>query len=440
MESKSLVEIITEEDFSPLVKEPVRNFFKIYSPFVSCLEKTKDISRKFYSNIVQEAEFLESFLDEYGARENKKWSAFTEYVASIRNLGIAGFFLRHLLDRYPNYRLSDPEETDREFHEGAKDALKFLNQSILNLFNEMIQSGKSNGLLLELESVISHEFTDREITKRLPKTISEDEVNDEEERIVDICEKIQNVARMMEETAIKETRDLEALKRIVPEKIDEKKARHFKNMVHSVQSDFDTYVKNTRLEKDNPLLKNLRGYISMPLHLLEMVLWLCHFYERHEDEIRHDECKRQIAGMVDKNHLLKIIVNFAFRFSLHYIREGEKFAGELLRTFLRVSQIEVAIPTPLGFHARPSTYVSLIAREHGGDLFLIVDGEKYNAKSVMSLLQAGGAIADKGYQTVVFEGERKALDDIKILAGQNYCEEKEIPRKLNYLRVARSAS
>ena len=65
---------------------------------------------------------------------------------------------------------------------------------------------------------------------------------------------------------------------------------------------------------------------------------------------------------------------------------------------------------------------------------IIIDGEKFNAKSVMSLLQVGGIIADKGYQTILFEGDKRAIDDIKLLAKHNYCENGEIPSRLSYLR------
>ena len=93
------------------------------------------------------------------------------------------------------------------------------------------------------------------------------------------------------------------------------------------------------------------------------------------------------------------------------------------------------IPKPLGFHARPATYISIIARQYENmDLFMIVDGEKINTKSVMSLLQAGGTIADKGYETVFFEGDARVIEDIKLLAKHNYCEDCEIPSRLSYLR------
>jgi len=437
---KSLVQIINEEEFILLIQEPSEFFFKIYNSFATKMSGGKDVSRKFYSNLIQEAEFLESFLDEYGARENKEWSFFTEYVACIRNLGISAFFIKHLLDRYPYYNLRDSKESYLQFQTKAHEALDFLNRSMLNIYQEIIHSAKLNGLIFPEESVSPHEFSEIESNKRLPKNITEDEVKNEEERIVEICEKIQEVAKKMEKIKIQPTDDLKALKNLVPFKINETRARAFKEMVHSVQSDYDTYVKHTKLEQENAEIKNLRGHISMTLHLLEVVLWLSHFYERHEDEIRAGECKRKIAKMVDKGQLLSQVVNFGFQYSLLFILKGSELAEDILKQFVKVGKIEVPIPKPFGFHARPSTYISLIARQYNEDLFLVVDDEKFSSKSVMSMLQAGGTIADKGYQTVIFEGSKRVLDDVEILAKHNYCEEQEIPQQLIYLKEFRDSA
>ena len=434
MEPKSLVQFISEEEFLILVQEPSTFFFKIYNSFAAKMNSGKGVSRKFYSNLIQEAEFLESFLDEFGARENKKWSFFTEYVACIRNLGISAFFIKHLLDRYPFYNLQESNENYDQFQSEARESLEFLNLSILNIYKEVTQSANKNGLVFPKESVSPHEFSDIESNKRLPRNIAEDEVKDEEEQIIELCDKIQEVAQNMQKIKINFGNDLVTLKKMVPYKINERKARAFKEDVHSLQSDYDTYIKNTKLEYEYPTIKNLRGHISMTLHLLEVVLWLCHFYERHEDEIRPGECKSKIAEMVNKTELLSQIINFGFYYSNKFMNNGSESAEEVIKNFIKIGRIEVPIPKPLGFHARPSTYISLIARQYDEDLFLIVDEEKFSSKSVMSLLQAGGAIADKGYQTVIFEGSTRVLDDIKILAKHNYCEEQEIPQQLSYLR------
>ncbi len=435
VEPKSLIQIITEEEFLPLAQEPCSQFLDIFFLFELRIKKNKDISRKFYSNLIQEAEFLESFMDEHGARENKNWNFFVEYLASIRNLSIAAFFTRHLLDRYPSYRLRESPEIEDRFKNDAANVLEFLNQSILNLFGALHTTGVENGLTITRNIDAQVGFSDIEANKRLPCNVAEDEVKDEEDRIIEVCEKIKHVAKIMKESKIRRIVDLNELKLAVLQKFNEKRARMYKNLVHNIQSDFDTFVKNTKLELDYTDLKVIRGYISMPLHLLEIALWLAHFYERHEDEIRQGESKKRISMMVNKDVLLDKIMNFGFYYSQHFINEGKKLADEILDCFSKIVRVELPIPQPLGFHARPSTYVSLIARQYEDmDLFMIIDEEKFNAKSVMSILQAGGTLADKGYQSILFEGDKRVIEDIRVLAKHNYCEEGEIPVRLSYLR------
>jgi len=434
LEPKSLTQIISEEEFLPLVKEAGAQFFKIFNAFASLPDKKHDANRKCYSNLIQQAELLESFMDEHGARQNKTWAFFTEYVASIRNLVIAAFYVRHLMDRYPFYNLRDSDEHRIQFFKEAQDALEFLNPSILNLYEECIRAGNKNNLEFSGDAVDPDQFSEVEVNKQLPKNAEDEQIKEDEERIIDMFEKMGNVAAMMDDMNARIKLKGGDLKRIVPEIIDEKKARMVMNLVHSVQSEFDTYIKGTYIQKKHEELKIFRGYISMPLHLLEVTIWLTHFYERHEDEIRQGECKRIISTLVNKNELLNQVVNFCFKNCIFYIREGNLLGKELLKNFVKTVRYELPIPTPLGFHARPSTYISLIVRKHDAEAFLLLDNEKFDARSVMSLLQAGGAVADKGYQTVVFEGDKRVLDDLKILADHNYCEDKNIPGELSYLK------
>jgi len=441
VEPKSLIQIITEEEFLLLAQEPCSQLLNIFFLFEQREENNMDISRKFYSNLIQESEFLESFMDEHGARENKKWSFFVEYLASIRNLSIAAFFTKHLLDRYPFYGLRESPENEVEFKNEANNVLNFLNQSILNLFGELYSTGVENGLNVTRNSDSKIEFSEIETNKSLPRNIAEDEVKDEEHRIIEICEKIKHVAKIMKDSKVQRIEDIKDLKLAVLQKFNEKRARMYKNLVHNIQSDFDTFIKNTKLEMNYSEVKIMRGYISMPLHLLEVALWLAHFYERHEDEIRHGESKKRISVLVNKETLLDKIMNFGFYYSQYFVAEGKKLADDILDCFSKIVRVELPIPQPLGFHARPSTYVSLIARQYDDlDLFIIIDGKKFNTKSVMSLLLAGGTLADKGYQSVLFEGDKRVIEEVRILAKHNYCEESEIPARLSYLRDFNNSS
>ncbi len=435
VEPKSLTQIISEEDFLILAKSPCEQFLNVFFLFKRRADEKKEISRKFYSNLTQEAECLENFMDQYGARENKKWSFFVECLASIRNLAIAAFFTRHILDRYPYYNLRESEQKQDEFKNSSLAVLGFLNSSILDLLKELCSTADANGLNITIDIDNQIEFTEIESNTRLPRNIAEDQVRDEGEHVIEICEKIKHISRLMNDSKISQLKNKNELKLAVLKKYNEKRARMHKNLIHNIQSDFDTHIKNTRIEVAYQDLKVLRGYVSMPLHLLEISLWLAHFYERHEDEIRPGENRTRISMIVNKDVLLDKIINFGFYYSQYFINEGNILADEILKHFTKIVKVELPVPKPLGFHARPSTLISIIGRQFKDlELSVIVDGEKFNAKSVMSLLQVGGIIADKGYQTIIFEGDKRVIDDLKLLAKHNYCEKGEIPPRLSYLR------
>ena len=190
---------------------------------------------------------------------------------------------------------------------------------------------EANSLNISIDSDIQIEFSDIESNKRLPRNVAEDEVKDEEERVIEVCEKIKHISRLMNDSKISQTEDIEKLKLVVLQKYNENRARLHKNLIHNVQSDFDTYVKNTKLEAEHEELKILRGYVSMPLHLLEVSLWLVHFYERHEDEIRPGENRKRISMIVNKDMLLDKIVNFGFFYSQYFINEGNNLADKILK-------------------------------------------------------------------------------------------------------------
>ena len=245
LEPESLIQFIAEKEFLPFVQKTSLSFFRTTNSFKSYVNEGTEISKKFYSHLVQEAEFLESFLDEHGARENKTWVYFSEYVASIRNLSISAFLIRHLLDRYPFYNLLVSDEIEKDFYLKSDQALFFLNHSILNLFEEIEKSAKINGLKVGGGGLKSSEFPEFQSNKKLPKNISEDRVKDEQERVIDLCSKVKKVAKMIKKVRIEFSEDMERLRKVIPDIINEKNSRMYANDIHSVQSDYDTYVKNT---------------------------------------------------------------------------------------------------------------------------------------------------------------------------------------------------
>ena len=259
VEPKSLTQIISEEDFLSLAKAPCGQFLNVFFLFKRRDEEKKEISRKFYSNLTQEAECLENFMDQYGARENKKWSFFVECLASIRNLSIAAFFTRHILDRYPYYNLRESEQKKDKFNNASLGVLGFLNCSILDLLKELCATAETNGLNVSIDMDNQIEFTEIESNTRLPRNVAEDQVKDEEEHVIEICEKIKHISRLMNDSKISQSQNRNELKLAVLKKYNEKRARMHKNLIHNIQSDFDTHIKNTRIEAIYQDLKILRG-------------------------------------------------------------------------------------------------------------------------------------------------------------------------------------
>jgi len=119
MSSQSLSKIITEKEFLPLVYQASVNLFKA----LNYLKKdSSEITKTYYAALNKETDLFEDFLDNHGARENRTWVVFSESVASIRNFAIAGFQLRHVLDRYETYALGDSKRDTAHFQKKADDA------------------------------------------------------------------------------------------------------------------------------------------------------------------------------------------------------------------------------------------------------------------------------------------------------------------------------
>jgi len=213
LEPQSLTRIVSEEEFLPLVQKSSVSFFKIFNAFSKLPNKNTDVTRKFYSNLIQEADLLESFMDEYGARQNQTWSFFTEYIACIRNLVKAAFYTKHILDRYPVYRLRDSEEIKQTFFKDGQEALSFLNRSILNLYEECLRTSDQNNLIVSSDAIDPGEFSEVEVNKQLPKSAEDDIVKEDEDRIIDLFEKMSGISAMMESLQLPAILDPEELKK-----------------------------------------------------------------------------------------------------------------------------------------------------------------------------------------------------------------------------------
>ncbi len=395
------------------------------------------VNRFYYFTLLQEADRLESFLDDYGSRSNLRWLYFAELVACVRNFSLAIFHLYHALDRYSDYLGAGHDNVRKEFESHAFDILDYFSDFLRRFHKTLVAEARTQGIKIKL-APIQKESWKVKVTPQLPYTISNYESADESERIISVAQAYRRARKGFREHGLHKRIRADNLAQIIPGKINETLMAEFESALHNIQSEYDTHIRGGKTEKQNQWMITLRGLTAIPMHLIEFIRWLVHFYERHENQVRQSDVKARISGLVDDERLMDCICGFALRYCNRYLNEGNEVAERILSMYVEPITYELPLPKPQGFHARPATYVSLVIQEHGTDAFLLVDGKKFNCRSVLDLLEAGGILADLGMETVTVEGDKRSLDDLKILAQNNYCEDREIPKELSYLRISRN--
>lgn len=430
---RSLTEVISESDFLALAQDHSQNFLKIYS-FLIRTKSKNPCTRRFYAYLIEESEELETFLDDHSARDNKTWYFFVKLVACIRNIAKAAFVLKHILHRYPAYDLQG-EEVD-QFLKDAQRVSAYFAKTVLSLFESIRAQAHFLGISLPEAPLEEDIFGEVYPRKRLPYTIDEDEeeATDGRKAIANIASQYLSISKKFKDFRWDMgKKDLNNLQGIVPEKINEEKSREIMAHIHNLESTYDHHIRHSPLEFQDERLKTFRGYISMPLHLMSAVNWLTHLHQRHLKGARRD-----ISHIIDDRKILDIAINFCLYYTGHYLQAGKQLALDLTRTYIEIGTCELKIPEKLGFHLRPATLVARVANYYGSNLALLVDGQEYDASSVLNLTMASGLIARKGVKIVLFKGDKRILHDLEILAQHNYGEDFDgnqvpLPSELSHL-------
>ncbi|VAX20276.1 hypothetical protein MNBD_NITROSPINAE02-2189 [hydrothermal vent metagenome] len=432
--TRSLSPIISEEDFLPLVEEKSRDFLSILNVLTD--EKVA-VNSVYYFTLMHEADKLESFLDDYGARTNLRWLFFSELVACVRNFALAGFQIYHILNRYPDYIGKEGDQLLKEFQIRSYDELEYFSLVLRGFYEAMVEEIKSLGAQVSINPIDKGTWGFK-VTPQLPYTITGELASNEEERIVSLAQEYRKTVKYFRQNGLDRKIKATSLTEIIPAKINENLMAEMEIRLHNLQSEYDTYIRGGAQEKENAEVASIRGLTAIPMHLFEALKWLVHFYERHENEIRKNDVTAKIPALAQNEKLLSCIVDYCLHYCAKYLNQGNQVAENILSSFVKPITYELPIPRPHGFHARPATYITLIAQEHGTEVNMIVNGERFDCRSVLELLQAGGMLADLKDQTVIVEGDKRTLDDLKILADHNYCEDQDIPQELSYIRIMRN--
>ncbi|MEA3429428.1 MAG: HPr family phosphocarrier protein, partial [Thermodesulfobacteriota bacterium] len=356
-----------------------------------------------------------------------------------RHLSMASYSYKHISNRLVSYDLVNTESFEKE----GEITFDFLTSSIMKIVPVILDEARHLNIPIPDDTFNPAYFPTIPTAKMLDYNIDDKDKDQQKKHIVKIVSEFLNIAENFDRLGFYEPYSIEKILTVVPDKINEVEIRRFEMLVHNLQSSFDTYVIHGGFRFGNRKLKQLRGYISVVFHLLQMIGRLLHFYERHLHEAGYKNIYKKVrdrlASLIDTPTLLDRIINYGLYYACHFLMTGKALARDILNENIEHSSIAVGIPVNLGFHSRPSLLVAKIVQHYAGQVELCVKSDRFDAGSVLDIQWAGGKIQNENIDEVTFEGDTRALKDIKLLAGVNYGEDTmgkgvPLPDELKYLR------
>lgn len=391
--------------------------------------------KKALFRVTDESNALESFLDDYGARYNKTYSHFTELVACLRGFSLSSYSLTHLLGRIAGYRLADELELlSPGFRGELQRRVGQLWEFMKVLFLALDAEGRNLGILRLADPLVNRGLTQEiHVRQTLPHNVDEVDISGEEAKIAEVVSRYLKAVELLAALGIDEGSWMKDLSLFRDHRASEALCREYETAIHNIQSKYDTYIKNTGIERQNIELPILRGHVSLVLHLLECATFLSHFYERHENDIRYEVTKQRIAELIDKRSVVEFIVEFCLVNSWKVLKRGKGVAETLLSTFTDQRSVRLAIPAGIHLHARPASMIVSVVNHHGTPCFMELNGQRCDATSIMQVMILAGSNSEA--REVVFYGDRGTLADLASLFEYSLGEDsgRTPPAQLGYL-------
>ena len=437
MVETSLEELVEERQFAGLLETQGEAFFRLANTLLARSDAHKGWTKKHYCQLISEADELESFLDDFGARYNRTYAGLTDFVASLRWFAYAGYSVSHLLSRMSSYGEGMWEGPN--VRERARAAIvkghEFLHECAVKLLDAIRNETRDIGI-----DVTSETFPEKSLAAptrlKLPRNVGQEDLVDEEQKIAEVATKFLQAAEMIAETGVTEIVDAEERHRFVGQVCTEELARVYEATIHNLQSTYDTHIRNTVLEGRDERLGRLRGHSSAALHLLEAVTYMAHFLERHESDTRSGQDGQRVASLIERTDVERVTVNHFLYWAHQIMRAGTALAEDLLPEYTNVTELAVELPDGVALHARPAALVVRIVGRYGTPVELELGGQRCSAGSILELLVTVGS--NPSERRFVFRGDERPLRDIHrlFLHGLGEVGMDDLPAELDYLRQA----
>ena len=429
----SLEQLVEERQFAGLLQRHAEPFFRLANTLLC--DQEQGWNKRHYFQLINEADGLESFLDDFGARFNQTYAYLTELVASVRGFALSGYSVTHLEGRLSTYGRSNWSNED---YQSSVDSLRridtFLATVVARMLSEIRAEAGRLGVEITPETFQEGGFLPVVARKRLPRNLGEAVLLDEEQKIAEVATKYIRACEVLSQIGIRHIADPLERRAFFTRYCTEERARTYEATIHNLQSTYDTHIQNTVLERQDPRLPLLRAHVSASLHLAEAITHLSHFVERHEDEVRSGETKSRISALVPTASVHEMVVNELMVWVNRHMQSGCTIAAELLPSYTNVQELAVSLADGLTLHARPAALLVKVVNHYGTPVYMEVAGKRCNAASILEILVLIGSNSKE--RRLVFHGDERPLRDIRLLVENDLGENGTdlLPEELHYLR------
>ncbi|MBN1446182.1 MAG: hypothetical protein JW957_08785 [Candidatus Omnitrophica bacterium] len=375
-------------------------------------------NRELIFAVMREVDEIETFLDDYGASHNKKFFYFRELIGSIRWINIVIFQGLHLLVRIDSYHIEIAPGEKEDFKKRLKKTITFYLYELKNLAVELKGEAEKYGFKKN-RAKFGEQTTLVQMQKKiLPPDLNENIIKEKDERVFEVLVKFLENSEAFNIFVCSVNAEEE-----ITEAVTEEVLEKYRSIFNQLESLYDTYLKNTEIEKNLYDLRKIRSYIAITLHLLEIGKALVHFYERHSDKVSRYSTAVQISSLVNKRKIKETLRNLVLEYSITFLLKGKdisvKIFGKMGRDadeFIYATK-KMIIPSHRleDFHLRPIMPVTQIAGKYEIDTHLYYNRNKYNLKSPIEMAIAIPDIREvlaKENVDIMIQGPRKSVAEL----------------------------
>jgi len=423
---------IAVEEFKPLLASQAQDFLKLANGLLE-LNAQQWSQRQLY-HLYQSTTDLETFLDDYGARENRSFFPIRELVAISRWLAVGMSSLIHLDSRLPTYAPCDQDWSEDVLAPQVRSGALRLGEMIIRTLAALQEAWSEVGMawpdgVLRMDSLPAGGDL-----VRLPRDVVEhhsgESGEDHSSDAALIASRFIRLVKHMERVNPVRVEGLENLKQVVAVHCTEAQSRRFEARVHNLQSTYDSLVAGSKEERKYPQLFQIRSAASAAYHFFEAVTALVHLVERH-----HLEERRGVDGapLVSLEKFLDIVVNQCVMVAYDGLARTLPVAQKLLDELSARCSRELELPEGVSLHARPISLMVSVVNYHQAAVEAEINGERCSAASIMQLLVLAGSHPTS--RKVRFYGDQRVLADMALLFAAKLGEDgmDRLPGELSYL-------